>query len=180
MRRLVPVVLVLLSACSSSRPGEALPGQSQTAAVRDAGGSALRFNPGDGVATGSIASPIDAVWKALPAVFDSLGIPVNTVDPKLKAFGNSGFILTKRLGKTPLSQYIDCGKTQAFPSADTYEVYMVAMVQLGSSEPGATSIATSVQASAKPLTVRGDYTRCSSLGELEKRIVDRLRTEAKR
>ena len=180
MRRVVPVALLVLAACSSSRPGEALPGQAQTAAVRDASGSNLRINSGDGVAMSSVASPIDAVWKSLPAVFDSLGIPVNTVDPKLKAFGNSGFKLTKKLGKTPLSQYLDCGQAQAFPSADTYEVYLVTMVQLQASEPGATAVATSVQASAKPLTVRGDYMRCSSKGELEKRIVDRLRAETKR
>jgi hypothetical protein len=180
MRRAVALAILILTACSSSRPGEALPGRSQTAAVRDAGGSALRINPGDGAATTSVAFPIDAVWKALPAVFDSLGIPINTVDPGLRAFGNSGFKLTKRLGKTSLSQYIDCGQTQAFASADTYEIYLVAMVQLHSSEPGATTVATSVQASGKPLTVRGDYTRCSSKGELEKRIADRVRAEAKK
>jgi len=180
MRRVVPVALLILVACSSARPGEALPGQSQIATVRDAAGGALRINPGDGVATSSVAFPIDAAWKALPAVFDSLGIPVNTVDPKLKAFGNSGFTLTKRLGKTPLSQYLDCGQAQAFPSADTYEIFLVAMVQLQASEPGATAVATSVQASAKPLTVRGDYMRCSSKGKLEERIVERLRAEAKR
>ena len=180
MRRVVPVALLLLAGCGSSRPGEALPGQSSTAAVRDAAGSTLRINPGDGVATASVAFPLDAVWKALPAVFDTLGIPINTVDPQLKAFGNSGFRLTKRLGKTPLSQYIDCGQTQSFPSADTYEVYLVAMVQLHAPEPGATQVATSVQASAKPLTVRGDYMRCSSKGKLEERIVERLRVETKR
>lgn len=180
MRRAVPFALLLLAACSSSGPGEALPGRSQTAAIRDASGSALRINPGDGAATASVSFPIDAVWRALPAVFDTLGIPVNTVDPALKAFGNSGFKLTKRLGKTALSQYIDCGQTQAFPSADTYEIYLVAMVQLAPSEPGATTVATSVQASGKPLTVRGDFTRCSSKGVLEQRIVERLRAEAKR
>ena len=182
MRRAVPAVLVVLAACSStsSQPGEALPGRSQTAAVRDPGGGALRINPGDGAATATIAMPRDAVWKSLPAVFDSLGIPINTVDPDLKAFGNSGFKLTKRLGQTPLSQYIDCGQTQAFPSADTYEIYLTVMVQLHAADTATTTVATSVQASGKPLTVRGDYTRCSSKAELERRIVERIRMQVGR
>jgi hypothetical protein len=182
MRRAVPVTLLILAACSSasSRPGEALPGRSQTAAVRDAAGGVLRINPGDGAATTSIAAPLDAVWESLPAVFDSLGIQVNTVDPAIKAFGNSGFELSKRLGKTSLSQYIDCGQAQAFPSADTYQIYLVVMLQLRSADPATTTVATSVQASGKPVTVRGDYTRCSSKGVLEKRIADRIRDEATR
>jgi hypothetical protein len=182
MRRLVPVALLVLAACSSasSRPGEAIPGRSQTAAVRDPTGGALRINPGEGAATATIAAPLDAVWKSLPAVFDSLGIPVNSLDQSTRSFGNAGFKLTKRLGKTALSEYIDCGKTQAFQSADTYEIYLVVMLQLHSPDPAKTMIATSVQASGKPLTVRGDYTRCSSKAELENRIVDRIRAEVKR
>ncbi|HEX6051397.1 MAG TPA: hypothetical protein VFZ21_19090 [Gemmatimonadaceae bacterium] len=182
MRRPVPVVLLIIAACSStsSQPGEGLPGRSQTAAVRDAGGGVLRINPGDDAARSSIAAPLETVWKSLPAAFDSLGIPVNAVDPAIKAFGNSGFELSRRLGGTSLSQYIDCGQTQAFPSADTYQIYLVVMVQLHPADAQTTSVATSVQASGKPMTVRGDYTRCSSRGVLEKRVADRIRAEATR
>ena len=35
-----------------------------------------------------------------------------------------------------------------------------------------TTITTLVQASARPMTVSGDYSRCSSKGTLEQRIVD--------
>ena len=44
MRRAVPAVLLIFAACSSSpNPGEALPGRSETAAMRDAGGGVLRI-----------------------------------------------------------------------------------------------------------------------------------------
>jgi hypothetical protein len=141
----------------------------------------LRTRPGDGAVRNTLNVPIDAVWRVLPAVFDSLAIPANTLDPAIHVFGNSGFRLTKRLGKTPLGQFIDCGQTQGFPSAETYEVDLAVMTQLHPGpEAGTTTLAASVDASARPQTYRAEFTRCTSKGELEKRIAERIRAEVAR
>jgi len=181
MRRTLPLAVLVLAGCASAPPGSALPGRDETARVTDAGGNALRIRPGDGAARTTLVIPLDAIWRVLPAVYDSLGIPANLLDPAIHVFGNSGFTLTKRLGKTSLTQYIDCGKTQGFPSAETYEIYLAVVTQLQPGpESGTTVLATSVDASGRPMTFRGDPTRCPSSGELEKRIADRVRAEVKR
>ena len=175
MRRAFPLALLVLTGCASTPPGSALPGRDETARVTDASGNALRFRPGEAAARTTLAVPRDAAWRVLPAVYDSLGIPVTLIDPATHTFGNSGFTLTRRLGKTSLTQYIDCGQTQGFASAETYEIYLGVMTQLHPGpDPGTTVMATSVDAAGRPMTFQGGYTRCSSKGELEKRIAERM------
>jgi hypothetical protein len=81
----------------------------------------------------------------------------------------------KQLGSTPLSKFIDCGNTQGFPSADTYEVQLLVRTQLEGQADGTTVVATMVEAVGRPMMVAGEYTRCSSKGALEDRIADALK-----
>lgn len=179
MRRIAPFALLACAGCASSpTPGSSLAGRDEAAQVIDGGGGALRIHPGDAAATTTVPATIEAVLRVLPAVFDTLGIPVNTLDTVLGTFGNSGFKVSRKLGSTPLSRYIDCGQTQAFASADTYEIHLSVMTQLHKVEVG-TTIATVVQASGRPVAIRGDYTRCSSKGELERRIADLVKAKVR-
>jgi hypothetical protein len=120
-----------------------------------------------------VAFPEDRVWAVMRAVYDSLGIPVASFDASTKTIGNTGLRLKRRLGEVALSKYINCGSTQGFPSADTYEVFLsvTTSVRPAASGPQATQISTTVDGQARPITFSGEPVRCSSLTTLEARIV---------
>jgi hypothetical protein len=179
MRR--PVMLsvlpiALLAGCASSRSsGIPDPGvETRTETVRVGGVGAQHgttmttvSSVSPGVTT--IFSPIDDVWRVLPAIYDSLGIPVDRLDHAKHIIGNTGFKLRRRLGDIPLTRYLDCGQAQGGPSAETYEVNLSVLTELQPAARG-TAAATIVQATARPVTFVGEHTPCKSTGGLEKSI----------
>lgn len=128
----------------------------------------------DGPIETTIAAPIERVWRALPAAFDSLAIPVSRSEPATHTLGNDSFKTRQRLGKTILSRYFDCGATQIGPNADSYEVNITLLTSLSPAGDGSTRLATSIQALARPITFNQGYSACSSKGELERRIVEQV------
>src|SRR6185369_5080988 len=94
----------------------------------------LRIRQSDGAKVTTVAYPVDRVWLVLPAVFDSLGIVLTDFDEKTHVIGNAGMKAHKALGKVSLGTYIDCGATQGFPSADSYDIQMSVMTQIYTSQ----------------------------------------------
>jgi len=123
---------------------------------------------------GTVAFPEDRVWAVMRNVYDSLAIPVATFDAASKTIGNNNLRLKRRLGEVALSKYINCGSTQGFPSADTYEVFLTIMTSIrpAGSDPPSTQISTTIEGQARPITFSGEPVRCSSLTTLEARIVE--------
>ena len=123
---------------------------------------------------GTVAFPQDHVWAIMRTVYDSLGIPIAAFDPASRTIGNNNLRLKRRLGEVALSKYVNCGSTQGFPSADTYEVFLsiVTSVRPDASGPQATQITTTIDGQARPITFSGEPVRCSSLTTLEARIVE--------
>ena len=121
-----------------------------------------------------VTIPHDAemVFRVLPSLFDSLGVPVNTIDPARKLIGNSGFKIRQRLGKAVLSTLIDCGNTQIGPNADSYDVYMIITTSVSPAGTGSSRLSTLVEAQAKPITYNQGYNRCTTKGTLEQRLAD--------
>ena len=58
-----------------------------------------------------IARAPDAVFGVLPGVYQDLGITVGTVDAPNRTAGNTQVRARGRLGRTPISTYLDCGNT---------------------------------------------------------------------
>jgi hypothetical protein len=119
-----------------------------------------------------VAYPIDRVWRLMPSVYDSLKIPLTTLDGAKHFVGNEGMKIRQRLGGAPLSRYIDCGQAQIGPSADSYDVFLAVTTTIRSLSPTETEIATTVESQAKPITYAQDYSRCSTKGTLETTIAD--------
>jgi hypothetical protein len=171
-------LLIAVVGCASSHPESVRPA---TESVRVIGGSDggmgnMRMSSSDGAARVTVAFPLDAVWSILPAVYDSLGIPVSTIDPNRRLIGNPGFTVHKRLGSTSLARYIDCGRTQGFPSADSYDIYLSITTHAETGKaPGSTAVSTLLEAAGRPMAFAGEYTKCSTLGALESAINDALR-----
>ena len=128
----------------------------------------------------SLPFTIEQVWSALPMVMDSLNVPIAKVDPTQRVFGNESFKVRQRLGKTSLSRYFDCGATQIGPNADSYDVMMTVLVQLQPAGAAATTVSSTVQAMAKPVTFSQEYAPCSSKGELEARLLGFLKSQLQR
>ena len=166
-------LLIIVSACASSS-SSSLPPPAPQIVVAD--GATLRLTRDDGSNVHTIPFAPDRVWRALPAVFDSLGIPIGTLEPATRTIGNSGFKLHGRLKSVPLSHYIDCGtSTQIGSNADSYDVNLTLLAEVRPAEAGAAKVTTTIQAMARPANFAQDYSQCSSKGVLETRLIDILK-----
>ena len=176
MRCLVSLGCLVLIGCASSHPESARPATESVRVMGDAGVGSMRIAASDGAARVDVGFAPDAVWSILPAIYDSLGIPVASIDPARRVIGNPGFKTHQRLGKTSLGKYIDCGRTQGFPSADSYDIYLSVTSHVTSGKTQAsTSLSTLVEAAGRPMAFSGEYTKCSTLGVLESAINDAVR-----
>jgi len=163
-------VLIIASACASSGSSSLPPAAPQDVVT---GTSRMRLPGNDGSAVRTIPFAPDRVWRALPAAFDSLGIPIGTLEPTTKTIGNSGFKLHGRLKNVPLSRYIDCGtSTQIGSNADSYEVNLSLLAEVRPADGGATKVTTTTAVVARPANFAQEYSQCSSRGVLETRLID--------
>jgi hypothetical protein len=178
-------LLVLgVSACASSNTLER-PATTETVRVVGSGqpGGTISMgivsSPG-GTRESRIFAPIEKVWAALPAAYQSLGVPLTTSDVTTHVAGNIGLNVRRRLGSTPLVRYIDCGNSQMGPSADTYDVRLTVTTRLQADSVAGTKLSTLVEAVGRPVAFSGEYSRCSSLGVLEARLTDAVKAELQR
>lgn len=166
-------VVQFAAACASSGPAVGAAPPPQTVRVTSTSISSVSSTTAN---IGSLPYSMDRIWAELPAVFDVLGIPLNTLDVPNRTIGNNGFKVRRRLKDVPLSRYIECGSMQGEPSADTYEVYLSVITRLDPEGKGATTtVTTTVDAQARPVALAGQYTSCASKGNLEQTILDRVR-----
>ncbi|MEP6494405.1 MAG: hypothetical protein ABJF01_17100 [bacterium] len=178
MRPVTLIVLASLCACASAGPSTS--GRS-TETVRVAGsGIGMTLTPNGGASVTNVAFSSEQVWRIMPAVFESLGISLTTVDPQKHVIGNEGFKVRKQLGTVTLSKYIECGTTQIGPNADSYEVYMTILTSVQPGPSGGTAVGTTVEAAARPLTVAQEYSRCSSKSLLESKIIDAINAKMRK
>jgi hypothetical protein len=179
MRFLSLMFLAGAAACASSPSGSAPPPpQPQTVTV--AGTNSTMRVGGIADATGSATLPytVEQVWRVLPFVFDSLGIPIAAMDPAKRTLGNESFRVRARLKGTPLSRYIDCGtSTQIGPNADNYDVVLILTAYVHAADPGSSTVGTTFSAVAKPANFAQDYAPCNSRGLMESRFIDIARAK---
>lgn len=157
--------LMLAASCASSGS------MSSTTETPVIGAGSVRIRSNDAAKVTRLSAPIARVWAILPSVFDSLSIPLTDLDANKHLIGNSGMKAYKTLGKTSLAQYLDCGKTQGFPSAETYEIQLSVLTQVSPDGDG-TTMATLIEAAGRPLAFSGGFTKCTSTGALETRLAD--------
>ncbi|WP_337169412.1 hypothetical protein [Gemmatimonas aurantiaca] len=115
----------------------------------------------------------DAVYRVMQAAYDSLGIPITGLDPAKKTIENSGVKIRNRLGKMPISTYLDCGNSQIGPNADSYDVYLNVSTKVTPGPAAGTArLATLLEAQARPATYNQAYSVCSTRGVLEQKLAD--------
>ena len=173
MRKIPVISLCLAAACSSSNspPSPAPAPETRPIAV---GGDMRMAGSAIEAVKSTVPYPGARVFEALTQVYDTLGIALTTLDFKGHLIGNQGMQIRQKLGKVALSKYIDCGKSQLVPSADTYEIWLSVVSHVGMETPQAleSTLTTTVAAKARPLEHAQEYFDCKSTGVLEAKIVE--------
>ena len=175
---LVSVVLLAACAPSGTSGSSAAPAPTaQTVLVGGGGGGRAELRlAGISSLTSTVPFAPDKVWLVLPAVFDSLGVSVATLEPTKRLIGNQSFKVRSRLKSVPLSRYIDCGNSgQIGPNADNYDIVLTVLVEARPAADGATSITTTFEAVGRPATYAQEYSQCPSKGLFETRLLELLK-----
>ena len=174
--RLFPILsTVALAACatsgstSGSNIAEGAPVAPSTRIVGIQSSVDIRTDPTLSRGLVVVDAPFDRVFQSLAAAYDSVGIPVTISSPAQGLIGNDGYKVRRRLKDAPLTRFLDCGSTQGGPSAETYEVLMVVRTQLQRKDNGVTAT-TLLDASARPVSLSGNWVKCGSTGRLEATI----------
>ena len=126
-----------------------------------------------GVDTIGVTTPVsvsaDSAWSLLPAVYASLGLPLDERDAQARRLGTCWKRVRGRLGGSQVSRYLDCGELRQMPNADAYDVDILVLTAVRQ-EGGSAGIATIVLGWAN--APGGGRQWCQSRGALEKRIFD--------
>ncbi|MBU6365727.1 MAG: hypothetical protein KJT01_05910 [Gemmatimonadetes bacterium] len=183
------MVTMTLAGCASggaAAPGAPTPPSAPSAPTPqrrqvDIGGASLVMSTESSADVVTVQAPIARVWDVLRAAYDSVGVGIGTLDPRTYTIGNLGYKVRQRLGRTPLSRYLDCGgSTQVGPNADSYDVILGVTSTLRPAGAAATQMTTTVDAQARPATFNQSWSRCTSRGTLEKRLADLVRAQLAR
>jgi len=179
MHRLTMLSCAALVGCASSKATTAPQASPSTPleTVRVSGSvgggtMTLDTHPTSGPAVARVGFPVERVWDVLKSAFDSLAVPVTSTDPATHTMGNSSLRVRRRLGDVSVSKYINCGNTQSANAADGYEIVLSIAARLQPTVDGMSQLVTSVEAQGRPITLSSEYTRCTSTGLLETRLVE--------
>ncbi len=106
--------------------------------------------------TVTIDAPFDQAWTALLAVYEQLNLPVALHDAAANQLGTGNYrVRRNRIGKEPLSRYLDCGEGPSGEYANVYSVRLELLTTLWPMDTDRTVLLVDVQASAKPRSVSG-------------------------
>ena len=123
----------------------------------------------------TLTGEMEALWGALPEVYEILGIPVEYSDPSARRMGNER-LSVRRIEGQRLSRFVDCGSgITARPNADAYAVTLQVVTELRPGPgPGQTTVESWLTGSARPVETSGGTVGCTSKGTLEVRIAELL------
>ncbi|MDP9200352.1 MAG: hypothetical protein M3P26_00245 [Gemmatimonadota bacterium] len=115
--------------------------------------------------------PAAAVWQAIPRVYADLAIPLEIYDSTHRFL--VGVVSARRaFANRSLSYFVNCGSTLMGPNADSYNVRLHLQTQVDSIGAAEARVRTLVNATAA--SDGGITVRCSSRGDLERLIVERV------
>lgn len=175
MRSILAVSFTIFAGCASASGGSASPDRET---VRVTGAGNLHMAAIDQTTDARVSFPVGKVWHALPAAFEKLGIPITQAEDATHTIANGGLKIRRVLGDAPLSRYIDCGTTQIGENADSYEVYLTITTRVDEEPASGLSILhTTFEAMARPIAFSREYSRCSSKGVLEKKLVEAVQAQ---
>lgn len=184
MRRSLIVAATLipiLGACAKNTDLSPVGASTQpVTVVTSTGTQSIQIRQDDGMNFQVIDVPLEAVWRVLPAVYDSMGVAVTRVDAASRTIGADNVKMRRSLKGTPLSRYFDCGQTQIGANADDYEVTVTLLTRVRAASPTSTRVEITTLATARPVARRQNPQNCTTLGTLDAKLLATLKTQASR
>jgi hypothetical protein len=175
------LVPLLASACAKNTDLSPVgTGTQRMTVVTATGTQSVGLRQDDNVNMQDFDRPADLVWKALPAVYESMGISVTTMDQARKLIGADGVRLRRSLKGVPLSRYFDCGQTQIGPNADDYEVFLTMLTRVVPAGASNSKVEVTTTVLARPVARRQNPQACTSLNTLDAKFIETLRVETSR
>lgn len=117
-----------------------------------------------------------AVLNALVAAYSDLGIEVRYSNPQTSELGNRNFAKIHTIAGEPLSKFLDCGMTPTGPAASSYRITM-SMLSMAVPDSAGIRVETRLQARATDFGVSTEPRDCRSLGTLEGRLHNLVKTK---
>ena len=178
MRNLVlSASLLMLAACAAggARTAGTNTNTPATANTQTTQGAYIRPRADATVAV-MLPFPMQAVYDALPAVYNDLGITEVGQDPTARTVGNGRIIANRTFAGQRLSHWLSCG-TNTFGNevADNARIELSVRTTVAPDGATGSSVRTLVEATAR--NNRGtsaDVAECGSTGRLETRITNML------
>lgn len=175
---------VLLGACASGggapRPDDMGGSRVQTAVLQGMSGSATGVNMVSNTSVNRLVvpAPPDAAFQALAAAYGTLKIPVTDLNQAARTVANQAYRVRRRIGDVPTMKAVDCGGDSGMPNAETYQLTLTIQSRVVAGDaPGTSVIESTVEGVGRnPTTAAANDVRCSSIGGLEKRIGELVKT----
>ena len=118
-----------------------------------------------------IHAPPGRVFAATALVLQNFGIEADVRDSVGGLLGNIGLVRSRRLNRTPLSAFLNCGSSMTGLRADYYRVTMPLLIMFDPSGADRTYMRIALVASAQdPTGTSNQPVLCGSTGGLETRL----------
>ena len=161
--------IALLAGCAPASPSSSAPPPVRVLAV-DSDGTVIRRSSDD-KARLTFAAPVDKVWSALVLAYAELGIQPTVAARAEGRYGNTGFIMPKRIGKRPIGDFFQCGSGMAGPYVDAGRLTANVLTSIQSTSNGSTIGTTHVSGSLRRNEgASADPIICASTGAIEEQI----------
>lgn len=166
-------------ACASGSPRTPQPGERQSVAslqVREHG-PILNLRTSDDVAVvhDTVSGRPADLFTLLPTVYESLDVPVSTLDEEAKTLGVLEVRARGEFAGERISRWLDCGTSITGDVAGQRDVYVTLLTQVESLE-GTGGSGVSVHLSGYAVqSGQGHQRNCRTRGRLERRIITFLR-----
>lgn len=118
-----------------------------------------------------MAASRGAVFHALRAAFDSIGVQTTVADSVSGVIGNMELKLTRRFANESMSKWFDCGIGANGPTANSYRVHVAILGMLTGTGDASTDMRVAIGAGAQAFSgPLGDPIACETRGALEERM----------
>lgn len=125
----------------------------------------------------AVLAPPGAVYGAAVAVLERAGIPITYRDSLRGIVGSPSIENKRRIAKSPLSRFLNCGNGFSGPNADSWGVTMALLVSARAADDG-TALRIGVAAGARDLSGPSkDPVTCGSTGALEELLAKEIQLQ---
>jgi hypothetical protein len=181
LARLVPLCCVgVLAACGSTGGGSAGAAPVPVTVSAQNGGviggmSGVTMMVGSTGQKATVAASRDAVWAALPAAYEALGLPLSFKEDARFRLGNDQIKARRALNGVQMRTILDCGSDLNGEKAETYDIKLTIETSVAAAGDAA-EVTTMVSGLGRSPNFGNNDITCSTKGELEKRILKHVRT----